>query len=606
MNPNSNPHSPTYPLPMPPQEFQMAQEAIFQQRILNDPETQREMIRQKNRLIRDVNRNYLQRQKQKAKEMSYQIYYEQNSIMLSAINGLNEIISTKTLFKCRLLGLRCYQYDNDNTHYWQIMLAEQGGTPEVISQLYNEHLLDSSHKLHSTILSKYICTNDNKTNALAWHWMLSQLNKLYEDADVTELPFKPGWFRDENGWHFWTNSDDYFLISDLVEKFSIEHFDNLYPNELFNQFLDFTTKMASSQAQMAILLIYRFTAFLGRFTGTEQRCPSLTIIGKNAKQIAQRYLRTMDNSIDTVNMDSDRIGNIRSRVLNLQDTPAIFLSSDPDSKSTQNRIHEIQSWMNAGLVEGKKITIPFVFCLNTFSKNYHLDNTVVLDCSVLEMLNVSSWYAQIQSLAISVIENSGNFWVDEFRKEYKKNQQQFSVFKTINKLVSRMFESDLGDATNTELQKFLHLGEEEIERQFSLTYGILLDIFRESVLQTVDDGNLTVANKNQCLLSSNTVSIYYDSCSYYFCQEIFLMVCQEAKIDLKSILSLKQQLIEGGFVRTYHTRGNHNRELEVDFVVCSSDGQKRNMSGLAIRKEFFDKVGGIGLYERGKNNETNM
>lgn len=248
-----NVRSPIYPLPLPPQEFQIAQEAVLQQRILNDSEMQREIIRQNNRLTRDEHKSYLQMQKQKAKELTYKIYDEDNSILLAAINGLNELISTKTLFKCRLLGLKCYQYDNDSTYYWQIILAEQGGTSEVISQLYSEHLLTSSHKLHNTILCEYICVNDNKTNTLAWRWMLSQLDKLYEDADVTELPFKPGWFRDENGWHFWTNSDDYFLISNLVKKFSIEHFDNLNANELFKQLLYCIKKSGSSQAQMAIL-----------------------------------------------------------------------------------------------------------------------------------------------------------------------------------------------------------------------------------------------------------------------------------------------------------------------------------------------------------------
>lgn len=601
-----NVRSPIYPLPLPPQEFQMAQEAALQQRVLNDPEMQREIIRQNNRLTRDANRSNLQIQKQKAKELTYKIYYEENSILLAVINGLNELISTKTLFKCRLLGLKCYQYDNDSTYYWQIILAIQGGSSEVISRLYSEHLLTSSHKLHNTILRNYICVNDNKTNTLAWHWMLSQLDKLYEDADVTELPFKPGWFRDENGWYFWTNSDDYFLISNLVEKFSIEHFDNLNANEVFNHLLYHTAKLGSNQAQMAILLIYRITALLGRLTGTEQPCPSLTIIGKNAKQIAQKYLRTMESNLDIFNLDSDRIGIVRSHVLDLQDTPAIFLSSDPDSKSTQNRIHEIRSWMSTGFVDGNKISIPFVFCLNTFSKSYHLDNTIVLDCSDIEILNVSSWYAQIQSLIISVIENSGNFWVDEIRKEYEKSQQQFSLIKTMIKLVYRMFESDLDDATNTDFKKFLHLGEEEISRQCSLIYGILLDIFRESVLQTVDDGKLAVENKNQCFLNSSSISVYYDTEYYYFTRKVFDFICQKANIDTKTELAIKQQLAECGYIKLYKNSGTHSRELEIDITVCNSSGEKINISCLAIERKFFDELGGVTLFERGDNSETQV
>ena len=566
----------TYPLPMNPYNFQLAKEAAYQQVELQ-PDMVREEMRHERAMEREVlkshNRQLEVLQKQMAKEKTNRINYYKNSVNLTIVNGTNVIIADKILFHCRILQLKCYQFDNTDLCYWQIILAEQGGQTEVVSQLYDENLLTSPNKLKGTILSKYICVNDNKIDALAWNWMFTQLNTLYEDADIIELPFKPGWFHNENGWHFWTNSDDSFLLSNLIEKFSIDRFECLQSKEVIKKLLSYSMRKASCQQQLAILLIFRLTALMGRFTGDEQFCPSLTIIGENANQVAQKYLRTMKNNVDTTNIDSDRITNIRNRVKSLQDTPAIFLSSDPDSKSTQNRMRDIRSWMDNGLVEGTKIDVPFVFCLGNFSKEYHLNNTIILECSAIEASEVPLWYDQIQSLLISMIEDSGNFWANEFKNEYDKNQGRFAIFKTITKLVPRMLESYLEDATNTEFKNFLHLGIEEIERQFSLEYGVLLDIFRENVLQLVDEGILSVVSRNQCPLSFNTLCIYYDTEFYFFCQEEFQEVCLRAKIDLKSILSLKQQLIEQGFVRIYKNSGYRNRELEVNFVVNTFNGQ---------------------------------
>lgn len=598
-----------YSLPMPQMDFQLAREVAYQEMELQ-PDVVREGIRHRRALEREENKSHHRQlevlQKQMAREKTYKIFCCKNSIQLSIINGTTAVIADKILFSCGVTQLKCYRYDNEDCFYWQIILAEQGGNPEVASQLYNADLLTSPNKLRGTILSNYICVNDSRIDALAWRWMFSQLNLLYEDADIIELPFKAGWFQTENKWHFWTDSGDYFLLSEQVKKFSADYFENLDANVTIASFLDTILNGCTSQYIMAILLTFRVSALLGRLVENVSPPLSLTIIGKEARQVAETYLRTMHNEVDIINLDSDRIGNIRKRVNNLQDTPVIFVSSEPNSKSTQNRIREARSWMNTGVMEGMKVTVPFVFCLTSFSKEYPLADTVVINASKYILPNGNLFFAQIQSMVISNIESSGEYWVSELRKQFKKNRGQLALFKAVNRLLLKMFESDLDATTNAKLKELFRSGEEEIERQFSLKGGILLETFRESVLRLVDGGSLLVVDKDKCPNSSNTMHVFYDNMCYYLIQDIFDFICQQANIDSKSVLSIKQQLLEQDFVKIYRHNGFHNRELVIDFIVRNACGQKINLSGLAIRREFFDNVGGVTLFERSKQDEIKM
>lgn len=84
-----------------------------------------------------------------------------------------------------------------------------------------------------------------------------------------------------------------------------------------------------------------------------------------------------------------------------------------------------------------------------------------------------------------------------------------------------------------------------------------------------------------------------------FTKNVLDRICDMSKINRRSLLYVKQQFYERRFLKTYKNLGTYSRELQVDFRVTTKDGKTEDLSGLAIKREFWDEIGGIGLFERG-------
>lgn len=592
-------------------QFQESLDYQLQNMALTDKEEMREIARHRRGIERDIHKSYLRKEeneyKQRLKGKSEEIAVYNNSIIHITYNGVGKIERQDILFACRVEEVRVYQRTGSKEKLWQVCIIEYGSNLEVVSLLYDEKHLFSLGKLRLTILSRYV-TNDSKRQAAAWKWIQKYLIYMLESVGVEEIPAAPGWHGNSIKSHFWTAEDkDTLLTNDFIEQFSIKRFDTITGREaaedLYNVNIREFSKIGDTNA--GVLLIYHLYALVGRLVENNSICPGITLMGESAEAVAGGFLRTMQNEVDTMNLDADRIEMIGKKVKSLQDTPAIFLVSNPDSRSSMNRVEKIMSWMMSGCIEGKRISIPFIFCMKNFSAYFPLKNTVVIDVSGFKWMEKECPYKKLQSYVISVIERSGDYWVDKMRNRYKKlysenDSEIVSMIKTITSIILEMFKEEADSLHYWHLKEMMDMGEAEICRQLSSTTGPLVELFLESVRTLVDSGEIVVVERDKAPVSCTASIIYYDSQCYYFTKDTMNAIGEQIEIDARTMLSIKQQLVEQEGLKIYKKTMKGYRDLEVDFRICNAYGQRKDLSGVAIWCELFDNVGGTKLYERSR------
>lgn len=593
--------------------FQFGEELNYrlQALALNDKEEQKEIARHSRGIERDTHKSYLRKEeyeyKQRLKERSREIAVYDNSVISISYNGVGRIERQDILFTCRVTDVYGYQQTDSKEKFWQVCVSEYGSNSEVISPLYSEKQLFSLTKLRLTILSQYV-TNDSKLQSAAWKWIQEHLIFRLENTEVKEIPGAPGWHEGDIERHFWSAEDkDTLLTNDFIEQFSLKRFDTITGGEVAEDLYNVCIRKLSKigDANAGALLIYRLCALCGRLIENNSICPGIMLVGETAESVARGFLRTMQNEVDTMNLDADRMDIICKKVKSLQDTPAIFLVPNPDSRSSMNRAERISSWMISGCVEGKRISIPFIFCMKNFSAYFPLENTVVIDVSDFKWMEKEGPYEKLQSYVISIIERSGDYWVNKMRNRYRKlysenDNEIVSMIKTIKSIILEMFKEEADILHYWHLKSIMDMGEAEICRQLSSTTGPLVELFLERVRALVDSGELIVAERDKAPVSCNTSIIYYDSQCYYFTKDTMCAIGEEMEIDSRTILSIKQQLVEQNCIKVYKKTTKGHRDLEVDFRICNAYGQRKDLSGIAVWCEFFDNIGGTKLYERSR------
>ena len=483
------------------------------------------------------------------------------------------------------------------------MLEERTGR-EVISPLYGEEDIQVMARLKRTILAAYDCSDNAKNSSFFWNWLQKQMLSMLKDAKIVEISSKPGWSQGDQGWHFCSMSDeDTGKYTDYMRNFKMQRFENLDAGDTICSLLE-NLKEIYNREDAGMLFQYRFGALLGRLTGKPCFRNGIVIWGEKAEEIAQFYLTTMENGVDTVNLDSDRMGKIRERVCALQDTPVIFLVYDPDNRSVQNRLREVISWMRTSRIDGKSVNAPFVFCFQQFSSVLPLDDMLVVDASSIRLPKDDQILLKFQCLVVERIEQAGELWVNEIANRYneylkKRYVEAVSLARTVKEVLYKMFDEPGIDIMHRiNLRELLEAGEEEMKSQLSRKSGRLSEIFREKVINLVDKGTILVADRDKSPTMGEWKYIYYDSQYYYFTENVLCKIGIWAEIDRKSILAVKQELDSLSMIKKYKAIGRQTGELHVDFRICNAYGERKDLSGIAILREFWDEIGGIKLWER--------
>ncbi len=600
---------------MSEQEFRYHQTQRLQNLELNDQNELRETARNCRLMERDAHKSMLRQQEYAVKQLqrvkSSEILETGHGIILLTKSGDEKVLRNQLLLSCHIKRLFRFKRCVVGTCFW--LLSIKSGSQEMFSGLYPVEFLQSLCKLKTTILSRFDCTVSPNDKTMLWNWLREKLFGLYEEAEMVELPFLAGWFLICGKWHFWVQSEEVDLLAgEIISQFTMDTFCKKQGKEVTDNLLGMFSYIENS-AILSVLLIFRLLALTSRLAADSPPPMGLTLIGRNSVKLAKRLLSTMgcEAGWDVINLDSDRLGLIRKAVSRLQDTPIIIASVASNNRSTQNRLQEIMSWLDAGLMEGQKITFPFIFCLQNFSPVYPLDNTVVLALDEMQIPDDFKAFGELQEFIIQQVENGGEYWAGEFRSRYGKLQQILPyearetilhISKAVVPTVLKMLDSE-GEGQE-KIQEFFDAGLDEIRRQFTAGSNTLLELFKRGVIELADSGilpirglqmNASVSDSSD--LKPDTKAVYYDDLHYYFSKTVFQEIGVRCGLDGKSLLFIKQQLVDAGFVKQYRKTGRRCSELGVDIFV-GNIGSKKKLSVFAIKKEFWDTAGGIALYER--------
>lgn len=91
--------------------------------------------------------------------------------------------------------------------------------------------------------------------------------------------------------------------------------------------------------------------------------------------------------------------------------------------------------------------------------------------------------------------------------------------------------------------------------------------------------------------------LYFDDEYYYFSKSILHKIAETLGFSRKAVLYIKQELSDNNWLKQYRKTINRRSELEVDVMVSNND-KKIRISVLAVKREFWDMLGGISLFER--------
>lgn len=607
---SENGMSPIWHMPMPPEGYELLLEGEIQRLRLNDSQELKKEAEHRREMERDEKKSLLRQNefayKQDAKTKTYDIRMYNGEIGMEVMNGNGYIVERSTLFSCEIDIMYRFKRNFTGERFWQIALKDRDKV--VYSELYPAEYLSSVIKLQKTILMKYDCTIAPNQKNMAWKWMRKQLFTMYEQAPEMELPYLVGWFEIRNVWHFWTKTEDtYFLASEVINKYRKEEFTDLTAEEIIDELLE-NIEIIADRINFEILLLFRTWAYLGNLESNSPPVIGLTLIGANAVEIAKKYLRTMyseDDGIDIVNLDADRISQIREKVKLIRNTPVIFVSCNPGNKSTQNRLADVISWMRSGYMEGTKVQGPFVFCLQEVSSSYLLDRTVVIDISDVRIFDSFKSFSKMQSLLISIIERGGSYWVEEFSHRYmefledKRNMGENSIVCALKAMIQTVLRIlNLDEERDKLLEAMLYEGLDEITRQISLKVGLLLEIFQHGVEKMVVTGLISAIEVHENAAKASNKRLYFDNCYYYFHKSILQKIAENLRLSRKAVLCIKQELSDRNLLKQYRKTTNRRNEMEIDITV-GNDDKKMRMSVLAIKREFWDRTGGIALFEKG-------
>ena len=592
-------------------EFQTHE--IIQQRLHNLASSDVNEIREIARHMREMEKN-AQKSNLRMQEAEYRHSLKQGfsdikeqdySIVERFFDGRGNFYYQLKLFDCRIDKIECYRYEGFPARYFNLTLQFKNaeGYKSIDSPLYDDKTLSSKSKLKLTILG-FFCVGELKLQADAWRWIQNFLVQRMNYAHVTEIPYNPGWWEQNGKWRFVTAEDEENLFpSECIRQFHMERITGVTVKEIVEELLVEIKETPKSYA--GVLLIYRLNALMVSLLEELSFSSGIAFIGRKAETVAKTFLRTMHNDVDVINLDVDAMGMILKRVKMLQDTPVIFKISNPDNQTVRNKLDKIMSCMQAGCMEGRKVSRTFVFCLEKFSLKFPMEDLIVLDTDKIIFSGVSISFVKMQSYVISEVENAGGYWVNEMRRlheDYTREDtdKRISMSRTIVSVLSKMFRLDeMRGQPYEELEGILASGKDEIERQSVSSEGIVVETFREKVIELVDRGKICVADRKNKSVSGDCETIYYDDMYYYFTKNTVDVICRFSNIGYCSLLSLKKQLVQQEALKQYAQTTGRKPEYEIDFRVCNVQGKPKDLSGLAIKCEFFDVIGGIKLYERG-------
>lgn len=378
-------------------------------------------------LEREVLKSHLRQEEQQNRQLqkvqSLYVVDCSEGIILCVKNAADKILRRQKLFDCQVTDMICFKREGTNILEWQVKIRH--GDRGMESELYPVDYLESVSKLKRTILGMYDCAVSSADRKVGWDWMQRKLSGLFKDAEQIVIPSLPGWFLHGKNWHFWVHSEKTALLEgEIISRFTTNTFTDVTGEEVLEGFSGLDRSMRKTD-DIGVLLIFRLLALLAHLVTNSLPVMHLVLVGNNAVEVARHCLRTMDSGFgnyDVINLDADSMARIEKCVLDLQDTPLIVVSSGLNSRSSRNRLEKVKAWLESGHMEGKRNTMPFIFCLREYSPQYLLRESLVIYSEGLRISENLAVFDKLQFFVISKIESGGIFWIDELKTQYQKEK----------------------------------------------------------------------------------------------------------------------------------------------------------------------------------------
>lgn len=584
---------------MPQQEFQSCMIAQKQNCLLYDPEQIKEELAQGRRLERERVKSSLKREemlyKQTIQLTSRTFFERQGAVWMQDINGAGQVVREICGLSCLIRGIRRYTREGKDDELFQLIIKD--GKNEISSNLYEAEILKSPIQLQRTILCGYDETCSQQDKTAVWKWLWRELISLYDKAEKHCLPALPGWYKAGEHYHLWAgNRSCDLLMNKEIRDYKLRYTKGAETTKISKAF---EQKEIENEEALGTLLLIRLIALTGRLCTAKPIAVSVILYGNSALSVAKELLSVSDSEDNIINLESDRLNVIRRKISRLRENVAIFVLHSTESRSTRNRIRDVDSWVSSGYVEGDKVTIPYIFCTKKLSHDMPLENSILLDADSIFGEEWKAPFTIVQSWWVDMIEKSGTLLVERLQAAVRQKQtEKKAVIRSITESIAEEMAGLMNCDTGEAIFSVLRSGVEMLNSQMAMKYEHILTIFNRQVVQMSERHQITFLDTADAGFVDEDMGVYYDADFYYFPNSVLESICSEAKIDRKSLLAVKQQLISLELVKLYRNNGKHSRELQIDIPVRSKNGSRRYIAVLAIRRKFWDDDFGICLYER--------
>lgn len=544
--------------------------------------------------------------KQDLKERHYEIIEGAGTMMVQIKNGINQAANV-TVFRCQVRDIKRYRSENGKEFFRLILLTDGQGT-EVEGALHDADLLMKRDGLKQTELKNYEegfvygISEGGKIMRFVWEELRKRISLSYAREVPVMIPSKAGWYISEGHYQFCSReSVESCMAHEESMQYSFLRSGNVDPMKLLEQI----QKIFDPEKcpDIPVLLYARLISLLGRILTDKMPEISFTIVGENAKMIASKLCSTFEADRNVISLDAECIGEIKRRIQEVRDTPMIIVISNPNNRSTQNRMDTICSIQEDGMLDGRKTEVTFVYCIRALSEQTPLEKTVMVEETAIakvEIQEIKKLFDLLQTQVVDCIEAYHGDMVQYYKVDAgrikRPNERLKEECRVVKDLVVNIFRfCKLPEQYVEYIQNFLSIGEAEISRRMGNQPDIYLDLFKKTVVALTNGNRLKFSSREENK-KFKVSTVCWDENYYYFDSDCMSRICKDANIS--SSIYVKQQLAEKGLIKLYGNK--RRREMQTDITAYNNEGNPKRISVTAIKRNFWDTLGGIDLWERSK------
>ena len=544
--------------------------------------------------------------KQYLKERHYEIIEGAGTMMVQIKNGINQAANV-TVFRCQVRDIKRYRSENGKEFFRLILLTDGQGT-EVEGALHDADLLMKRDGLKQTELKNYEegfvygISEGGKIMRFVWEELRKRISLSYDNEVSVMIPSKAGWHMGEGHYRFYSReSVESCMAHEESMQYSFLRSGNADPMKLLEQIQKIFDP--GKCPEIPVLLYARLISLLGRILTDKMPEISFTIVGENAKMIASKLCSTFEADRNVISLDAECIGEIKKRIQEVRDTPMIIAVSNPNNRSTQNRLDTIRSIQEDGMLDGRKTGVTFVYCIRALSEQTPLEKTVMVEEAAMakvEMQEIKKLFDLLQTQIVDCIEAYRGDMIQYYKMDARGIKRPDERLKEECRVVKNLVVNILRFCKLPEqyveyIQNFLSIGEAEISRRMGNQPDIYLDLFKKTVVALTNDNRLKFSSR-EGNKKFKVSTVCWDENYYYFDSDCMSRICKDANIS--SSIYVKQQLAEKGLIKLYGNK--RRREMQTDITAYNNEGNPKRISVTAIKRNFWDTLGGIDLWERSK------